>query len=600
MLDKRVAAGELPPVEQRLPDQPVVVEPVKSIGKYGGTWRRLFKALGDMGLNSRLGYETLLRWDRSGTRVIPGIAESYTINDDATVFTFKLRKGMKWSDGHPFTSEDFRYTHDHEEMNEQLRAAHIEWKTIDDQVYEMETPDPYTVIFRFAKPYGLFAEMLCYRGSMRAICMPKHYMQQFHPAFRDLAQLKAEAKEMGFVNWRSYYGERSNLEGNPQLPTINAFVAETCPPAAQCKAVRNPFYWKVDPAGNQLPYIDAITYRNVAGGNVLNMKAQSGEVDFQTRHINASNFTLFMESRNEAGNPRNRYRVHVEPSTGAVCVYINQHSRDNELRPILQDERFRKALSHAINREEIDELVFGGLAQPSNGVTTDFDGYYTPGVDKTHTTYNPRLANRLLDEIGLKRGKDGMRRMPGGKPFKQLIHVYPSESGDSEDMWLLVCDYWREVGLHFIVKHQDGTLAGLQVRSGNSDFFAYASAGLHWELDGLWLAPIAPNSYYAPLYGRYYESKGKAGVKPPPQHQMLVDWYHEMKRLKFDQRLEVGQRVIKHWSQKCYLIGIVRKPEVFIISNRFKNVPDRIIQDYTLMAPGYIGIEQFYLDDSES
>ena len=189
-------------------------------------------------------------------------------------------------------------------MNEELRPVHTQWKTINDQVFELEIPDPYTLIIRFAKPYGLFAEMLCYRGSMRAMCLPKHYMKQFHPAFRDKAGLEQEAKDVGYVNWRNYYAERSNLEQNPDLPSINAFVVETVFPAPLCKAVRNPYYWKVDPAGNQLPYIDAISYRTVFEGNVLNMKAQDGEVDYQTRHINASNFTLFMESRTKAANPR--------------------------------------------------------------------------------------------------------------------------------------------------------------------------------------------------------------------------------------------------------------------------------------------------------
>ncbi len=601
MLAAQVVKGELPPVAQRLPDEPVVVEPVKSIGKYGGTWRRMAKALGDMGQNSRFGYETLLRWDRSGTQVIPGIAERWEMNDDATEFTFHLRKGMKWSDGQPFTAEDFHYTHHDVETNEELRANYTLWKTIDKQVMELETPDPYTVVIRFHKPYGLFPEMLCYRGSMLALCQPKHYMKQFHVSYRDRKELIKEAKDAGFVNWKVYYGDRGNLEKNPELPSINAFVGQVMFPAPRGKAVRNPYYWKVDTAGNQLPYIDQITYTTVFDGNVLNLKAQSGEVDFQARHINAGNFTLFMESRNKAHDPKNRYRVHVEPSTGAICIYVNQYSRDPQIRPILQNPKFRVALSIAINREEINEMVFSDLAEPSNGVTTEADWYYTEGVDKANTQYDPAQANRLLDEVGLKRGIGGMRRLPNGKPFRQLIHIFPSEAGDSEDLWLLVSEYWREVGLHFIVKHQDGALAGMQVRNGDSDFYAYSSSGLHWELDGLWYAPLTASSYYAPLYGRYHESKGKAGVKPPDEHQILVDWYGQMKSTP-DRNLrhEIGKRIMRYWSDKCYLIGILRKPEVFIISNRFKNVPDRIIQDYTLMAPGYIGIEQFYLDDSET
>ncbi|MBT4098927.1 MAG: hypothetical protein HOE86_14840, partial [Gemmatimonadetes bacterium] len=267
------------------------------------------------------------------------------------------------------------------------------------------------------------------------------------------------------------------------------------------------------------------------------------------------------------------------------------------LRPLLQDRRFRLALSAAIDREEIVEMVFSGLAEPSNGVTTEVDWYYTPGIDKRNTAYDPALANRLLDELGMTRGADGMRRMPDGSTFREILHVFPAESGNTEDLWLLVSEYWREVGLSFVVKHEDGTLSGMQVRNGDSDFWAYASAGVHWELDGLWLAPISASSYYAPLYGRYHVSEGRAGVQPPPEHQRLVDWYHEMKSTPdLQHRLEVGRQVLEQWSDMCYLIGICRKPEVFIISNRFRNVPEKIIQDYRLMSPGYIGIEQFWLD----
>jgi peptide/nickel transport system substrate-binding protein len=598
MLALRVAAGELPPVVQRLPDRPVVVEPVESIGIYGGSWRRLARSTGDMGLNSRLGYETLVRWDRTGTRVVPGIAESWEVSEDATKFTFHLRRGMRWSDGHLFTSQDFLFTQNDIELNLDLQASYSPWKVLNSKVMELETPDDYTVVIRFSEPYGLFLEMLCYRGQMAGLCMPKHYLSKFHASYRDPDELNEQARDAGFLDWKGYFRDLSNREENPDLPTINAFVCKVSFPEPRALAVRNPYYWKVDPEGNQLPYIDQIAYTTVFDGNVLNMKAQSGEVDFQTRQINAGNFTSFMESRDRARDPANRYRVHVEPATGAIAVYINQHSRDDKLRPLLQDRRFRIALSAAIDREEVVEMVFSGLAEPSNGITTEVDWYYTPGIDKRNTAYDPELANKLLDEVGLTRGPDGMRRMPDGSDFRQILHVFPAESGNIEDLWLLVSEYWREVGLSFVVKHEDAVLSGMQVRNGDSDFWAYASAGMHWELDGLWMAPISPSSYYAPLYGRYFASNGRAGVKPPAEHQRLVDWYHELKSTpSLEYRLQVGRKMIEQWADMCYLIGIARKPEVFIISNRFRNVPDKIIQDYRLMSPGYIGIEQFYLND---
>jgi peptide/nickel transport system substrate-binding protein len=426
-------------------------------------------------------------------------------------------------------------------------------------------------------------------------------MSQFHPDFTDATQLKTDARAKGFVDWTAYFSDMGNLEKNPDCPTINAFICAVAFPEPRCLAVRNPYYWKVDPDGNQLPYIDQISYTTVFDSNVLNMKAMDGEIDFQTRHIDAGYYTLFMESRDKAAASENRYRVHIEQSTGVVAVYVNQHSRDDTLRPLLKDPRLRIALSVAINREELIDMCYSGLAEPNNGVATPFDPFYVEGLDKQNIQYDPQLANQLLDEMGLMRDEPGgLRRLPNGEPFHQILHVYPSEAGDTGDMWLLISEYWREIGLRFVVKHEDGTLSGMQVRNGNSDFWAYASAGMHWELDGLWLVPLSQSSYYAPLYGRYYQSNGRAGVKPPPEHQILVDWYHELKGTpSYAHRTELAQRILRYWADKCYLIGICRKPEVFIISERFRNVPDRIIQDYTLMAPGYIGIEQFWIDQTD-
>jgi peptide/nickel transport system substrate-binding protein len=601
MLAERVRGGELPPVAERLPDNPAVVDPVESIGRYGGTWRRLARVQGDMMMRSRLGYEPLVRWDRQGKHVVPGIAESWQVNDDATEFTFRLRKGMRWSDGHPFTSEDFAFTYQYVDLNPDLTPMPPQWKSLDGQLYELKTPDPYTVVIRFDQPYGLFLEMVAFRGLMEGMCLPKHYMSQFHPAFADVDELNERAKEAGFVNWNTYFWDRCNLEDNTQLPSINAFVTTVPFPAPRCMAVRNPYYWKVDPDGKQLPYIDQIAFTTVFDNTVLNMKAMDGEVDYQTRHINSGNYTLFMESRDKAADPNNHYRVQVDPSTEVINVYINQYSRNESLRRLLQDRRFRIALSVAINRDEINDMCFAGLGRPSNGVTTPYDPYHTEGIDQTHTQYDPELANRLLDEVGMPRDRiTGLRRLPNGATFREILHVYQAAGGDMSDVWLLVSEYWREVGLQFVVKNEEATLSTMQVRSGNSDFWAHSISSVHWELYGVRRVPISHSTYSAPLFGIHYQSGGKAGVKPTPQFQVLLDWYHQMRSTpSSDERTLLLHRILDHWSENCFLIGICSKPELFIISKRFRNVPEHIIQAYTIMTPGYIGIEQFWIDEPQ-
>ena len=595
-LAERVARGELPPVAERLPLEPVVVEPIESIGKYGGMWRRLTLGGRDIQLDCRIGYEPLVRWNRAAKDVAPGLAKSWEVLDEGRTYVFHLREGLKWSDGHPLTSEDFLFFYEDHLCNTEISPVFPSWLKAGGQPVEVTAPDPYTVVFSFAEPYGIFLEMLAYRGNW--ILGPKHYLKQFHPKYTDLDKLEEMTEEHGFDVWRSLYFRMADQNENPDLPTWKPFKIVVPPPATRIIAERNPYYWKVDPEGKQLPYLDGVVYNNVQNNEIVTMKAMAGEVDFQARRIDATNYSLFMENR-EQGN----YRVLRDFSPDTICLYLNQHSKDREVRRLLQDRRFRIALSVAVDREELIDLLYTGMAVPSRGVASPYDPFYLPEFDEKYMEYDPGRANELLDELGLEKGGDGMRRLPSGKPFRQILNVYPSEAGTSSDLWQLVADYLREVGLDFVVKIDAVYLSVMQVRNGNSDFWAYAETGMHWILDPLWFVPWQSSSYFAPAYGRYTASGGKdkQGVKPPPEFQRLVDWYLELRSVVDDEerKLELGRGILSQWAEECYVVGICRQELVTIVSNRFRNVPDHIIHDWRIMTPGYLGIEQFYIDDEE-
>jgi len=596
MLAELVRQGKLPPVEERLPDNPPVVEPVERIGKYGGTWRRLAITRTDSLMISRLGYEPLVRWDRSGRRVVPGIAESWEVKDGGRTYIFHLRKGMKWSDGHPFTSEDILFWYEDEVLNKELTPVKPTWLMPHAGDFEVLAPDELTVIFRFDIPNGLCPEFMAFRGHY--IYQPKHYMKQFHIRYADPKVLERQAREAGLDFWHQLYRRKADLHENPDLPTIRPWKIKVGPPATRYIAERNPYYWKVDPEGNQLPYIDRISFTVVQNTEVLNLKAMSGEVDMQARYIDPSKYTLFMDPVNrKMGN----YRVLVNDGDGPSCIFINQYSKNPELRPILQDRRFRIALSVAINRPELVELVYGGLATPSRAVSGPQDPYFLPEFNEKYIEYDPSLANRLLDEVGLRRGPDGMRRLPSGRKFRPALYCFPSHSGAGPDMLQLVVDYWREVGLDFTLNIEAATLSVMRASNGNTDFWAYQTEALHWEVDPLWYVPMSPWSYYAPLYGRYHATGGRSGVKPSPEFQRLIDWYTEMSSVTDEsRRLELGRRILRQWSEECYIIGLVLQKQLTIVSNRFKNCPDHIIHNWQLMTPGYIDVEQFYIDEEAS
>jgi peptide/nickel transport system substrate-binding protein len=529
--------------------------------------------------------------------VAPGLAESWDVLDGGRTYVFHLRKGLKWSDGAPMTSDDFLFSYEDGLCNKDLSPVFPNWLVLGGEPVRVTAPDPVTVVFSFAAPYGTFLEMMTYRGNF--LVAPKHYLKQFHPRYTDPAALDAQVRALGLNHWRELYGQKANPNENPELPVMHPFVLDTKPPASRMIAVRNPYYWKVDPAGNQLPYIDRVAFTDVQNNEIVTIKAMAGEVDFQNRRIDASNFSLLLQNR-----AKGHYRVLGDYEPASVVLYLNQYSKDPVLRPILEDRRFRIALSVAINRPELIQLLFRGLATPSRGVASPYDPYYLPEYDEKYMQYDPVLANRLLDEAGLARGKDGMRTLPGGRPFRQMINVFPSEAGTSTDLWQLVADYFREVGLDFVIKVDALQLSTLQVTTGNSDFWAYSVAGLHWALDPIWFIPWASNSYFAPAYGRYVASNGKdeQGVKPPPEFQRLVDWYLELRSVVNDdqKRLELGHKILGQWADECYTIGICRQKLPTIVSDRFKNVPDHLVHDYRVMTPGYIGIEQFYIENGKN
>ena len=234
-------------------------------------------------------------------------------------------------------------------------------------------------------------------------------------------------------------------------------------------------------------------------------------------------------------------------------------------------------------------------------MASPFDPCYLPEFDEKYLEYDPGRANALLDEAGLPRGRGGLRLMPDGKAFRQILHVYPSEAGTSADLWQLVSDYFREVGLDFVVRMDAGTLSVLHICNGNSDFWAYQQPGMHFVVDPKWYVPMVSTSYFAPLYGRYVASKGKdkLGVPPSPEFQQLVDWYAELSRVVDDdaRKYALGQQILRQWAEQSYIIGICRQELLTIVSNRFKNVPDTIIHDWRIYTPGYIGIEQFYIEE---
>jgi len=302
ILAELVKQGKLPPVEKRLPEKPLVIVPVEEVGKYGGTWRMAMRGRADtMLLVREVDYEGLVRIDPDLANVLPGLAESWKIGGNGRTFTFYIRKGIKWSDGQPFTADDIMFWYKDIILNKELTPVTPSWLTSEGEVVKVEKIDDYTVRFSFKKPNGIF---LPYLATGTAGIIPSHYLKQFHPSYTPKDKLNELAKKEGLNTWLDLFNNKNNPWMNPELPVINAWKVVT-PVGTGTRVVfeRNPYYWKVDIEGKQLPYIDKLAIDIVDNLEVMKMKALNGEIDMQSRHIGQiiADYPLYAENKAKGG-----------------------------------------------------------------------------------------------------------------------------------------------------------------------------------------------------------------------------------------------------------------------------------------------------------
>ncbi len=590
MLSELVKQGKLPPVEKRLPEEPAVVEPIEEIGQYGGTWRRGLLGVADSMGYRYLVYDPIVRWSREGIKVIPNLAKSWKIIDEGRTYIFSIRKGVKWSDGQTFTADDIIFWYEDIVLNKELTPAFPAWLTVAGEPCKIEKVDTYTVKISFKEPYPLFLEYLAFQGEIFA---PAHYLKQFHPKYTSKDSVDAETKKAGFQYWYQFFVQRNNYFLNPDRPVLSAWKVTRSFPNDPMIAERNPYYWKVDTVGNQLPYIDRITCALLSNTEMVLMKALSGEIDMQFRHLSPANFTLLMENR-EKGN----YRVIPAVSVGiSAAIYFNMNCKDPILRKIFEDRRFRIALSVAIDRDTINQLCYSGLLKPIQATSTSYDPMWTKEIGESYIKYDPNQANKLLDAMGLnKRDKDGYRLRPDGKVLELVIENY-----DAPDVYELVASFWNKVGIKTAVKTLERSLWTTRVTAGEHQIAGYAVGGLLWQIDPLWYIPVSRYTYWAPLYGLWYESGGKSGEKPPNEIFRLIELYEKFKiTLSENRRILIGREILRIHSKNLWMIGILgemKRPTV--VKNNFRNFPASLFDDYRMQCEGKLNPEQFFIKESK-
>ncbi|HHV81136.1 TPA: ABC transporter substrate-binding protein [bacterium] len=595
-LAELVKQGKLPPVEKRLPKEPVVVEPYEKIGRYGGTWEEPIGKVGQTNHMTTYPYDGLVTWDAEGKRLIPNIAKSWRVLNGGKVWEFKLREGMKWSDGAPFTADDIVFWYEDIVLNKDLTPVSPIYLTIENQVGRVEKVDDYTVRFIFPLPKANLLEQML---DIPAYLTPKHYLKQFHPKYVPIEKLNEMAKKEGLDQWYQLFGRKNALyeNTNPDLPTLKPWVPRTESPATRYIYERNPYYWKIDPAGNQLPYIDRVAQTLVEGTEMVNMKAMMGEATLVEWGLTLSNYTLFMENR-EKGN----YRVLLWPKDeiSNVTLFINQNYKDPVLKKLFRDRRFRQALSLAINREEVNKFCYLGLGVPRQATVLSTSPYFKEEYAKAYAEYNPNKANELLDQLGLtRRDKEGSRLRSDGKPLELIIET-PGENPTEVDVLELVSKYWRNIGIKVAVKPSERTLYRMRMLTGEAQIGTwFLMGGQEPTLEPHWYIPTTTQTYWAPMWGQWYQAGGKAGENPPQDIKKLQHTWDLIQKT-FDpaRRRILWQQILDVHAQEVYMIGIVGEvPQPIIVKNSMHNVPQKCLHSWPVGH--YLGLArvvQFYIE----
>lgn len=609
-----VKAGSLPPVEQRLPDNPRVITPLGQVGQYGGTWHRAYSGLSDRWGPTKLMEDHQTRWwapDPNTIQVVPNFSEKWEQSSDATEFTFHFRKGLKWSDGKEVTTDDSKFWYEDMELNKDLKPTPdgvIYQKTKDGyQVAQASFPDKYTVKIKYADPFPLLPIIMAKSGggllAMPSFVAPSHYLKQFHAKYTDQSKLDALAKQKGLTSWTDLWGKAGDWQGpiafwllNPDLPVVTAWKIKTPPPKDPMVMVRNPYYWQVDTEGNQLPYIGQINHALFQNTQVLNLWIASAKIDAQTRHLSAGDWTFYKENEKKGNYKTLRWRA-----ASTNCYYVSLNAPDPVLAKLFDQADFRQALNLAINRDELNQVVWNGLGTARQYSPVRGSPSYDEEMSKMWTKYDPKAANNLLDKLGLKMGSNGVRLRPDGKPLEFVMEHTALQGSPDIDAHNLVQKYWAAIGVKIDLKYDERALYEQQVHNAA----VTSTAGFGWDRSsvvkadpGRFLGTI-DDGPWAPAYGHWYAKSPYKQIEPPKDHPIRKIWsFWDQTQVEPDEakRNALFKQLLDIHKQHPYAMGTVGEMAApMIVRNNFHNIPDGYILDDTLRGIGLIYPDQCWI-----
>jgi peptide/nickel transport system substrate-binding protein len=596
-LAELVKQAKLAPIDQRLPAEPLVVKPVSEIGKYGGDQHgaAFGPKTGQLDTEA-LRMQSLLFIEPDLQTLSPNILKAYQASDDFKTWTLTLRKGMKWSDGAPFTADDFMFWYEDIFLNTELTPAPAVVYTAGGKPMTMTKIDDVTLKVDFAEANPNFDLTMSKSHWNDRMYAPKHYLSQWHTKYNDKAADVAKTEK--FETWVlafQYHDDHTQAQQDTKLPDITPWVLTTIDELGNKYFERNPYYWAVDTAGNQLPYIDRQVSILVKDAQVRTLKFISQELDNAGENpLPVKDYTLYVE--NEA---QGNYKVYLfDNSRGNdVGITFNRTHKDPVLKAIFNDLRFRQALSLAIDRQQVNDVLYFGKATVRQATIPASVSFYEDWMGQHFAEFDTNKANALLDEAGLKwDAAKQVRQRPDGKPLEIVLECWEEFCPHSE----MVAEMWTAVGVKTSMNQIERTLWLERNQANEADVYAHPyDAIAEPNLRASSCARIRPlgGDSYAPLWRSWYNTKGKEGQEPPKENQELMALCDQYAAAKpgSEEYMKLGKDIATRYSESLYSLGTSVAPRVVIISNRLGNTPTKgmFSGDYMFWVP-YRG-DQWYI-----
>ncbi|MDQ8021329.1 MAG: ABC transporter substrate-binding protein [Moraxellaceae bacterium] len=603
MLERLVKEGRLVDVDRRLPERPEVIKPLTRVGVYGGTLRSGLRGPGDQhGVMRLIGNQGLVRWNYDFSAVVPNLAERWEISSDATEFTFHLRKGTRWSDGNPLTAEDIVFSMNDLVANKQFYPATPSMFVIKDKTPTVTAVNAETVRFKFPAPYISFLSQLATPVAQHPTMWQKKYCSQFHPNYNlqvsDLAAREKQKDWTGLMRLKCADIEVRTRYANPDRPTLEPWVIREPYLDASKRVVleRNPYFWQVDTKGQQLPYIDRIEMKVHAEVEDLLFDVVTGAVDFQHRHTSGiQNRPVLQENQ---GKGRYKAFDSVNVNANSAGLWLNQSTLNPKLRALMRQLPFRQALSYAINRSDVNDLVFVGQGTPWQSGPLPQSQFYNAKLATQYTAFDIKQANALLDGLGLKaRDAQGFRQYPDGGRV-EIVAISQASQQTMNDVLDVVRNHWRAVGISLVINPLErGPFFDRAEKSQYDLSIDVIPGGLDATLNPRAFVTMHPQeSRQSTLWAKWYLSDGKLGEEPSPGMKRRLQLYDQWLAARSQAEADgLFKQILQLAADEFEVIGTVRPPvDTGIYRDSLVNVYDKMPSGWTYPTPAPVLLQQWF------